>query len=423
MRHYGAISIAIYTLQTSPISEVSIPMRLFDVDADMDQIFSSSHSGFHLGYARPGPHLPQEIIDSIIALLWDDPVSLGLCSLVCCAWLKTSIKYLEEYTGGVLKIRDWAALVACSRALKTYTRQSHFHTIQIIDDPKRPFSHLFPMLVPGCDLAGISILELGGVNWTTTRLSTHFFDFLAYFASIRTLGLRQCRFGSASDLRRMIIAFPQLEVLILDRVDFNDKFKSSFAVNAMVKTSQTLQTVHLSHCSGRSYRTSGPLCGSDCMGIHSIPSFYASHRNISTLRLQLEHFLSPTHLFHFVGYFHLRHLTVAGRPIAASSWQPLFTGHGPEAYLLPTRRMFSSLEVEHVPSICSLWLMSLLSAPRTQNRIESLIIRHSDCSDPVTFMALLHRIQRALESCGPVLKHFSLLSPCILGARILLPPF
>ncbi|EPT01885.1 hypothetical protein FOMPIDRAFT_1119579, partial [Fomitopsis schrenkii] len=176
-------------------------------------------------------HLPHEVLEHIIGFLWDDPSELARCCLVCRAFLFPALYHLKDYEccgRTTLGIQNRAALSGYARWFrlnrnKPFGEQNTYIdivlAIVVIDDSRRPFAHLFPMILPGCNIPPtVSSLQFHCIDWSLTRPHSRFFDCLAFFTGITKLELTACCLRSAWDLRRTVAALPNLESLMLNNI-------------------------------------------------------------------------------------------------------------------------------------------------------------------------------------------------------------
>ncbi|KZT67080.1 hypothetical protein DAEQUDRAFT_409985 [Daedalea quercina L-15889] len=195
------------------------------------------------------PYFPQEILEYIVDFLWDDPMSLARCSLVCRAWLWATADHLIWYTSGALSISSCKTLAGYGRAFASGRTKTEIAggvtNIILVEAARKPFLHLFPMLMLGCDVRA-SRLEIHGVNWATTKPHNQFFDSLAWYASVTALALSECHFSGASQLRKVINRLPSLQSLQLnDSITFRDVAYAASTPHSVSKTNRHLKWICL----------------------------------------------------------------------------------------------------------------------------------------------------------------------------------
>ncbi|KAH9920359.1 uncharacterized protein B0H18DRAFT_1024302 [Fomitopsis serialis] len=164
------------------------------------------------------PTFAQELIDIIADYLWDEPVQLARCCLVCRAWYFSARQHLHRRT--LQSAKDLADLVRILMSKQNRGYGHALHDLEIKDDPARPFAHTFPIRVPASLLSRLDGLGFSQLDWTKARPHVRFFKHLAYFSTVTRLSLVGCSFRRADELRTLINTLPSLSMLLLDSIAF-----------------------------------------------------------------------------------------------------------------------------------------------------------------------------------------------------------
>ena len=123
----------------------------------------------------------QEVYEHILDFLWDDPITLARCCMVCRRFRSVALQHLTDFSDPTLCGTE--TLVQSAHALKAkqhWTFSKRTFCLDIHEDPRRPFVHLFPLLLPGCHVQGTTYLHIEGMDWSSRRLHNSFFDYLSY---------------------------------------------------------------------------------------------------------------------------------------------------------------------------------------------------------------------------------------------------
>ncbi|KAH9919931.1 uncharacterized protein B0H18DRAFT_1106448 [Fomitopsis serialis] len=146
--------------------------------------------------------LPQELIEYIAGLLWNEPVQLARCCLVCHAWRHAADCYIHNE----VVIPDKKTLVALMQILMSKQNKCCSKTIQslcIVDQHEKPYAHTFPMYIQGCLLPEIDFLGMKHLNWAMARSHASFFSYLNSFTSVLKLELSECCFVNAQQVMKL----------------------------------------------------------------------------------------------------------------------------------------------------------------------------------------------------------------------------
>lgn len=268
------------------------------------------------------PLLPQELYDRIIGFLWDDAAALCQCRLVCPAFFLVANDHLERFKEYSMDITSKAELLCIAHTFMTETNRTLLgiftKQINIVEDLRAPFGHLFPILIPGSYVPNAKFLLLEGVDWVTVTPHSWFFDRLSRFTSVTVLSVTRCQFGNVSQLSRAICALPNLGELRLkvylgsrDRSTHQDLSTTTPTFkppSSPVKTNHKLTCIAIDFEMpriGRAY----PSPPQGCTCITSLQNIFAScslFPSVSELHLDSNIWLfdSPTGLIWFLGCFH-----------------------------------------------------------------------------------------------------------------------
>ncbi|KZT63286.1 hypothetical protein DAEQUDRAFT_734004 [Daedalea quercina L-15889] len=365
---------------------------------------------------------PQEVIEQIVDHLWDDPVALAMCFRVCHSWLAAAKYHLDEYKD--MTIRSRMALTGYGRMFKLHRRErvnEQAQTMKILDNPLKPFAHLFPMLILGCDATGISQLEMSRVDWATTRPHSRFFNYLSYYTSTTVLEFNECCFGSPSQIRRAINALPNLTTLVLRSITLRDVPVTAPISRTMLKADQKLEKIELFLPRRALDRRSSPNSGADREAIRSILAECASHASVVWLSLDMDYFDSFAHLAQFIRHFPaLARFTARCSP-DRSGWD----SRSPDDIAFEARtadantQLFSIFELSYIRTTRAVQLMSLVSTPRACSKLEQLRITQVDPTGPTA--ELLLAVTHTLHLSGPALKLFRWEWPCNTDSLLCIP--
>ncbi|KAH9830643.1 uncharacterized protein C8Q71DRAFT_862394 [Rhodofomes roseus] len=207
----------------------SIPEKLTDEEPQKEEKDSRVESErvrvrIRIRFRQPiyasdtGPQFPQELIERICEYLWDEPLILLDCMRVCRAWYHAARRLLSRPW---MTWRNREALQDDAHTLISHRNapyRKHFKDLSIYDDASNPFAHVWPMFIPGSMLPKVRSVELVGLDWSTKTPHDSFFVYLSSYTSVWSLDLRDCRFRSLTDLRRVINALPNLTSLGLHNV-------------------------------------------------------------------------------------------------------------------------------------------------------------------------------------------------------------
>lgn len=162
------------------------------------------------------PRLSQEIIEYIADYLWDEPVQLTKCSLVCAAWYYAAKRHLSSYVAATSDL----GMKRLVHILMSRENRKYREAVKHIKVGGKPSLRTFHMRLPGQLLKSLESLEFAELDWTPAKLRFQpvFYRHLSYFASVKTLYLRHSRFICAEDLAKVICALPNLSDLNVDSI-------------------------------------------------------------------------------------------------------------------------------------------------------------------------------------------------------------
>ena len=166
------------------------------------------------------PVLEQKLIDRIVDFLWDEPVQLVQCSLVCVAWYGAARHHLLGFQG-ILNIDCERDLSDFAHILLSPRNKQYGRTVQILgieDSPEARFAHTLPDCLPGSLLPNVTSLNFSQLDWAaeSSRPRDTFFTWLTSFDSVTSLYLEDCRFRHADDLHSFALVLPKLKELHID---------------------------------------------------------------------------------------------------------------------------------------------------------------------------------------------------------------
>lgn len=361
------------------------------------------------------PSFPQEVIDLIFEFLRYEPVTLPQCSLVCHALYHAARRVSW---GPRLELSTRAALSDCGRMLmsnRTTSYGKRFGALLIDDNSKAPFAHVWPMLIPAPLLPRVSWLCLSYIDWRNSTPHCLFFDLLSCYTTVKSLRIGFCNFRSASDVRRLIDALPNLEELQLLWVMLErplTRHPVSYSVTpAAIR--RTLREITVS-CDSEDWPPHYP--GHENVVIPSPLDVCTAYTSVISLDIHLVYFSSVPHLGRFLSRFpSLSRLTMHAEFGTGGRLAPEDVTATQPAHILAPPPL-TKLELADVPSMCASQLLKLLWAPSTWLELEHLEIELRDTMLP----ELLWQIMDILHLSGARLSHFGYNIPHD-GDLILLP--
>ncbi|EPT01914.1 hypothetical protein FOMPIDRAFT_1048506 [Fomitopsis schrenkii] len=182
------------------------------------------HPGDHIRFSIPKyqsdrlPTFPHELTERIVDFLWDEPLDIVRCLLVCHAWYHAARHHVND----VGSIRSNTALRSLAHILvgKRMPRYGKIiFTLSLSEHASSPYVHTFPMLVPGSLCPNVDRLDITNIDWAA-QVTPHreFFAYLSFYTSIRELTLARCRFRSIEQLNKLVDSLPSLDTLRLHRI-------------------------------------------------------------------------------------------------------------------------------------------------------------------------------------------------------------
>ncbi|KZT68054.1 hypothetical protein DAEQUDRAFT_812397 [Daedalea quercina L-15889] len=345
------------------------------------------------------PELAYELIEDISDFLWDEPVQLARCCLVCRAWYYAARRHLTSW----LTIRSNNALRDLVHILMSKRNGKYgqfLRQLTITDDAQRAFAHTIPVRIPGCLLPSLGILQFFDLDWTTAvRPHESFFTSLTYFTSVIHLTLSGCHFHSADEFHRIINALPRLASLILYEVTIRYKQREQSRATPRHRLSRS----KLTHLSVLRLQISGcpsePIAHGE-LRLQQRPSFLelASYSTIVSLQLSMHDVSSFAQLQQFIrGFPALREVTLHHDPV----WD--FPEVSTETGLL---RIDSSIDawsklalIRMSSAVMLRSLEFLLTQYRKVGRLNFMVL--GLCSP-----ALLQAAEEVMQDSGPALTEF-----------------
>ncbi|KAH9918002.1 uncharacterized protein B0H18DRAFT_1032707 [Fomitopsis serialis] len=278
-----------------------------------------------------------------------------------------------------------------SESIRSYGKR--FIYLNIWEDPQKPFTHIWPMLIPASLL---SLVEVGlrNCDWVVTRPHVLFFDFLSAYTSVTSLNIRQCRFRSIAELHRISKALPSLEDLFLMDVTLQHPLVPVSASRYGPSSRNKLKKVAL--------RTD---CSTSELGAHHqfLLIVCAMYSYVTELSLDLGSYSSFSHLHQFLCRFpHLSNLSLQNpfrshvEPASAAD-VALYTAHAPNSSL-------SEFELLFVHASWQLQLLNLMLTPQACSQLEGLQLYSTHRDGPCT--ELVPRVTEILHLAGAGLKKF-----------------
>ncbi|KAH9936086.1 uncharacterized protein B0H18DRAFT_312000 [Fomitopsis serialis] len=185
----------------------------------------------------------------------------------------------------------------------------HFDDLQIWENSHRrrkPFTHIWPMRIPGHVLPRLRTLGLYGLDWTATRPHYLFFHFLSYYTSITVLSVGLCRFRSMAELRRICNALPSLEQLSLSDITVQHPLMPDLTSRHIPWSRNKLKTIELTIVA--SIFEPVAHLHEHCQ---SLLDMCITYSYVTMLTLDLRYFSSFSHLHQFLCHFpHLSRLSL-----------------------------------------------------------------------------------------------------------------
>jgi len=307
------------------------------------------------------PRFPQELIDHICKFHRLDPFTLTKCRLVCHAWYHAA-RWL--FWDKQLKLITRENLDDCAHMLLSDGNRPYgkrFESLQIVEDRRKPFSHIWPMRISGYALPRLKTLELHGFDCAATSPHDLCFHFLSYYTSIKHLNLWRCRFRSMAELRRISNALPSLEHLSLRGITLQHPPAPDSVVRYVPSLRNKLKRIHLGPwhsilvLDARFYR---PFLLGVC----------ATYSTVTELSLNLRCYSSFSHLHRFLRHFSRLsklHLMENFSPYvepASTADMALYTAQAP----IPSLLSFFMLDV-YVPLASQ--LLKLMLTPQTCSKL------------------------------------------------------
>ncbi|KAH9911760.1 uncharacterized protein B0H18DRAFT_1128177 [Fomitopsis serialis] len=246
--------------------------------------------------------LPQEVIELIANFLSDEPVQLATCCLTCSAWYHAARPHLRQWK----TIRSEEALRTLVRVLLTKRNERYgraLRSLEIWDNARKPFAHVFSLRVPGRLLVHLTALRLHGIDWSTVRPHPRFFKDLSGFASVIRLTLVKCRFRRPEELRAIANGLPNLKFFSLSLITV----ASAPPAADVIRKSPSISNLVLDKIQlfGSASAPQAYSVGSDdVQRLHqSVLDALASYSTVTSLQLDADQFLSFPQCQRFIRAF------------------------------------------------------------------------------------------------------------------------
>ncbi|TFY60860.1 hypothetical protein EVJ58_g4874 [Rhodofomes roseus] len=345
------------------------------------------------------PTFAQELIDFIADFLFDEPVQLARCCLVCRAWYFSARHHLLERTLQSTRALNDLVRILMSRNNRSYGRALRHLTIR--EHPTKAFAHTFPLRVTASRLSQLTMVSFSQLDWTLKRPHARFFKHLAYFASVTSLILERCRFRHTDELRTTIHALPSLELLSLDSVVFHTL--SPDAVRPAFQFRQTLRTLEFWHVAA----SGDPMAVADGQHLpQCMLDLLALYLTVVKLSLRRTRLLSTSQLFSFIDAFPaLRHLHIEGDPLRRSEEPQVFRKSASSDQVIGTAEteVATALTTVRLSEVSSAFALTLIELLVNRNyALEELYVTLDDAPSPALQLA----IRECLRQSGPALTEF-----------------
>ncbi|TFY55358.1 hypothetical protein EVJ58_g8300 [Rhodofomes roseus] len=261
--------------------------------------------------SNTSPQFPQELIERICEFLWDEPVQLAVsCTRICPAWYHAVRRVLPEYAitcRAQEALQDYAHTLT---SLRNAPYRKQFKKLWISDNASKPFAHVWPICIPGWILPKLRYVELVTLDWSTKTPHDSFFIYLSSYTSVSCLILRDCRFRSLPDLRRVINALPNLMSLELYNITLQHPLRPGSVPDYITlrARSHRLESIYLR---GSKHRPEYSDVSSDYQGTTALGSqaqallhmVVANSSTVTRLDLDLRFFTSLSTLQRCLAHF------------------------------------------------------------------------------------------------------------------------
>ncbi|KZT68063.1 hypothetical protein DAEQUDRAFT_812403 [Daedalea quercina L-15889] len=345
--------------------------------------------------------LAHELIEDISDFLWDEPVQLARCCLVCRAWYHAARRHLTPW----LTIRSNNALRDLVHILMSKRNGKYGQVLQhltINDDAQRAFAHTLSVRIPGCLLPSLRSLQFSYLDWTAAlRPHASFFTFLTYFQSVTALVLEACHFHSTDDFHRIVDALPRLQTLTLDTVTISSKQREGIQAGPPRRFSRSKLTDLYILGFQISDHPSDPATHSDLylQQNHTFLGALSSYSTVVSLQLTMHNVSSFSQLQHFMRNF----------PALREVWL-----HYNPAWNLPkasteTSLLRTDLSIDAWPTLG----LSMMSSAVTLRFLELFTTQYCKVQNlfidvrDLRSSALLQVVEEVLRSSGSALNVFS----------------
>lgn len=203
------------------------------------------------------PEFPIEIWERVIDELWDDPLTLNACALVCRSWLARS-RFQLISTTPLVRVRDTHRL---AKLLDTHPAMRQWvDTVALFgsinkEEARRPLHHFntFSLMLMK-RLGSVKTLGIYNAQWNPGWSHPHALLCLSEFTSITALVISRTTFSSELAFARLISSLPQLKDLGCQYLTFRSRLRTSFDFPKLLQ----LDCIHLD---GPSDDVADLLCG------------------------------------------------------------------------------------------------------------------------------------------------------------------
>ena len=346
-----------------------------------------------IGPSRSLPTLPQELTERAVDYLWDEPLDLVSCSLVCRAWYHATKHHLAD----AADIKSNVALRSLAHILVGKRMPCYgqiFSWLILREDTANPYLHTFPILIPGSFCPNVRDLNIVDINWAA-EVSPHcdFFTYLTFYTSVLFLRLARCHFRNANQLHKLVQSLPNLHSLSLDRVTLASE--SGFDTSWGIARRSALARGPLGHLAEVTVCGDASLSSRTCMH-RDLLDFAVPSACLCRLTLDVRYFVSPRELECFLITFPaLTYLQLQYDPPwpTSSHVAMSYSPHGVyENYpRVPTRTpALRRLSVTDMRSASATWLLAWISTAWPCDSLENLSLSLIDTPSPALQKVFTH---------------------------------
>ncbi|KAH9831827.1 uncharacterized protein C8Q71DRAFT_286751 [Rhodofomes roseus] len=317
---------------------------------------------------------------------------------VCCAWYHAARRALDRSSELLLRSREDLRIHA-DRLVATrktgYNRR--FRQMFVDDNPREPFAHVWPILIPGSYLQDLLELKLSGIDWTTTNPHNTFDICLSFYSGITILSITHCSFRTGRELRRITNALGRLTSLSLSNITLQYPEPLSSHVSARCELLHRISLTALDSLSS----SNDVLGRGEAVSRAALRHTLATYSSVFSLGVDLSYFPSVLHLLRYLAHFpRLDSLRLSGDVDPDVEIGPTDADSPHTEYTL-TRRL-SSFALQEVAETPALQLLRLLSTPGARSSLHNLTLGLQFRPSA----ELLLYLTRLLHLCGRSLKRF-----------------